>query len=123
MPHLLQERKQLVSVSSQRLTGARRVPCMWGTCLVRYSVPTPYWRVRTRRSRPAVVACLEPEEDARPNLVAAGVEEAKRHPIVVVAASVVGLLLFLTTVGDAYVRATGTTMLTVAEECAARTSA
>jgi hypothetical protein len=45
----------------------------------------------------------EPREPAR-SVVVTAIERAKRHPIVIVVGTVVGLLIFLTTVGDLYGR-------------------
>lgn len=49
----------------------------------------------------------EPQGSDRPNFVAAAIERAKRHAIVVVVGTLVGLLVFLTTVGDLYGRISG----------------
>jgi len=46
----------------------------------------------------------KPNEPARPHVVVASIERAKRHPIVVVVGTLVGLLLFLTATGDLYGR-------------------
>jgi hypothetical protein len=48
-----------------------------------------------------------PQESGRSNVVVSAIERAKRHPVVVVVVALVGLLLFLTTVGDLYGRISG----------------
>jgi hypothetical protein len=47
------------------------------------------------------------EKPPRPNVVVTTIERAKRHPLVVLVGSLVGLLVFFSTVGDLYGRVSG----------------